>query len=337
MIKFTWLQYRTQAIVTFVALTVVAIVLAATERHISALYYSTVSNCASLHDCAGAASEFTKTDGPLFVTSGILLLVAPALLGAFWGAPLIARELEAGTFRIAWTQSATRTRWIGVKLATVGLGSLVVVGVLSLTVTWWASLLDRVNMEDYNALVFSARDVVPIAYTAFAFMLGAATGLFMRRTLPAVFITLVGFAAVRWVVAQRIRPKFFTPLTQRTAISLSTPLRTDFTQSGVHIAASARGILPNDWITSVKIVNDSGHVPTQAFLNKACPLSKTSVQPSLNLQTCLSHIAAKYHELVTYQPHSRYWSFQWFESGVFLGLAAILAVMCVLWIRRPMS
>jgi ABC-type transport system involved in multi-copper enzyme maturation permease subunit len=38
------------------------------------------------------------------------LLPIPALLGMFWGAPLIARELESGTYRLAWTQSVTRRR-----------------------------------------------------------------------------------------------------------------------------------------------------------------------------------------------------------------------------------
>ena len=40
----------------------------------------------------------------------------PALIGAFWGAPLITREFEAGTFRLAWNQSVTRARWLAIKL-----------------------------------------------------------------------------------------------------------------------------------------------------------------------------------------------------------------------------
>ena len=50
----------------------------------------------------------------------LLLLVVPAIIGIFWGAPLVARELETGTYRLAWTQSVTRTRWLAVKLAVVG-------------------------------------------------------------------------------------------------------------------------------------------------------------------------------------------------------------------------
>ena len=60
----------------------------------------------------------------------------------FWGAPLVARELETGTFRLAWTQSVTRTRWLAVKLALVGLASMAVAGLLSLILTWWSSPID---------------------------------------------------------------------------------------------------------------------------------------------------------------------------------------------------
>ncbi|MGD0605948.1 MAG: hypothetical protein ABSA53_20450 [Streptosporangiaceae bacterium] len=35
-------------------------------------------------------------------------LVVPALIGAFAGAPVLARELETGTFRYAWTLGSGR-------------------------------------------------------------------------------------------------------------------------------------------------------------------------------------------------------------------------------------
>ena len=57
----------------------------------------------------------------LYFLSVLVILVAPAIIGIFWGAPLIARELEAGTFRLTWNQSITRTRWLTVKLALIGI------------------------------------------------------------------------------------------------------------------------------------------------------------------------------------------------------------------------
>ena len=67
------------------------------------------------------------------------MYLAPALIGLFWGAPLIARELETGTYRLAWNQSVTRSRWTLAKLGIGGLASVAVAGLLSLMITWWAS------------------------------------------------------------------------------------------------------------------------------------------------------------------------------------------------------
>ena len=40
---------------------------------------------------------------------------------------------------------------------------------------------------------------------------------------------------------------------------------------------------------------------------------------------------------MTYQPASRYWAFQWYETAIFLGLAVILAGLCFWQIRRRRS
>src|SRR5260370_14860711 len=50
------------------------------------------------------------------LASGYLLLAVPALIGMFVGAPVLARELETGTFRYAWTQGFGRWRWTRAKL-----------------------------------------------------------------------------------------------------------------------------------------------------------------------------------------------------------------------------
>ena len=97
----------------------------------------------------------------------------PSLIGMFWGAPLIARELETGTFRLAWTQSVSRMRWLLVKLGLVGLASAAVGGLLSLMVTWWYSPIDKVNQGRFGAAAFGLHGFVPAGYALFAFALGA--------------------------------------------------------------------------------------------------------------------------------------------------------------------
>jgi hypothetical protein len=41
--------------------------------------------------------------------------------------------------------------------------------------------------------------------------------------------------------------------------------------------------------------------------------------------------------VLTYQPSSRYWPFQWYETGLFLVLALVLAGVCLWGIRSRLT
>lgn len=133
----------------------------------------------------------------------------------FWGAPLISRELETGTHYLAWNQGVTRTRWLATKLGLGAAATMTVAGLAALAVSWWSSPIDRaVNgggaTDTYfprlDPVAFAARGVVPMAHAAFAFVLGVALGLVIRRTLPAMATTFALYAAVQIVVPMWIRP-----------------------------------------------------------------------------------------------------------------------------------
>jgi hypothetical protein len=139
------MQFRLQALVGAAALAIVAIVLAISGPSLHNLYTATVLDCRANGDCSSAASTFLRKDGGLQAALNVLVEVVPALIGLFWGAPLVAREFETGTHRLVWTET-TRTRWIAIKLAGIGLVSVAIAGLLSLTVTWWSSPLDAARM-----------------------------------------------------------------------------------------------------------------------------------------------------------------------------------------------
>ena len=160
MIWLTWRQFRLPAIVALGALGVVAIILSITGPHIADLFHTSVTTCAI--NCPSARSTFARYDLPLQNGLNALVIFAPALIGLFWGAPLVAREFETGTFRLAWTEGVTRRSWMATKLAGVGVASMLLAGLLSLFVTWWSSLFDRVNLNRLSPGVFAARDIVPI-------------------------------------------------------------------------------------------------------------------------------------------------------------------------------
>jgi hypothetical protein len=359
MIRFTWLQFRTQAAVAIGGLVIVAVVLAITGPHLVHLYDTTVATCKAHGDCSTATAAFLKNDRTLQIGLNALVVVVPGIIGLFWGPPLCAREFETGTYRLAWTQSVTRTRWLAVKLGVIGLASMVVAGLLSLMVTWWSSPVDRVNMNQFAS--FDYRDIVPIGYVVFAFVLGATAGALIRRTLPAMATALVVFVAARLIMAHWIRPLLIAPAHRDLALN---PISTGYGSEGSLLLGSGTSTLqpappdiPGAWITSTQIMNSAGHGLTAQFLASTCPRlgkggrtggasggggigsSHTEVSAGAQqvLQDCVAKVGRTFHEGVTYQPASRYWAFQWYELAIYLGAVVVLGGFCFWWSRRRRS
>ncbi|MGH8980742.1 MAG: transporter [Acidimicrobiales bacterium] len=336
MIRLAWRQFRTEATVGIGVLVVVAVVLAVTGPHLVSVYRT-------------APSQLSSTYSTLQGTLPPLLLIAPALLGIFFGAPLIARELETGTYRLAWTQSATRSRWLVTKLALVGLVSSLLAGGLSLMVAWWANPLNIMNENRFSPANFGVFGIVPFGYALFAFALGATTGLLFRRSLPAMATTLVGYVGARYAVTYWLRPHFQAPLHMTEALTAASSYGFTQTSAGLSMAAYPPST-PNAWALSAAIVDKAGHAPTSRFLERAC--STLAAPPgtrrvgggpyahpvdSGSMQACIGHVAAKFHEVVTYQPAGRYWPFQIYETAFFVVLALALAGLSFWWIRKRLT
>jgi hypothetical protein len=230
MIWLTWRQFRAQGAVAFGALAVVALALGLTGPHLVHLFDTTVATCNAHGNCSTATVAFLSHDR-LLQDLGNVVIAVPALIGIFWGAPLVARELETGTHRLVWTQSVTRTRWIAVKLGLVGLASMAVTGLLSMMVTWWSSPIDQVNLNRFTS-VFDQRDIVPIGYAAFAFALGVAAGVLIRRTLPAMVTALVSFVVARAAITFWVRPHLMSPLHTTSSLHLTAGMTFNQTNNG---------------------------------------------------------------------------------------------------------
>ena len=107
MIWLTWRQFRAQAAAVYVAVAAFAVVLAITGPRLLRLSRAYPD---SVFD------QLTRTDQHFYNAGLVALALAPAIVGAFWGAPMVARELESGTHRLVWNQTVTRTRWLATKL-----------------------------------------------------------------------------------------------------------------------------------------------------------------------------------------------------------------------------
>ena len=256
MTRFAWLQSRTQTLVVAGMLVALAVAAAITGVQLAHLYASLVAHCTT--GCGFASNEFSSHDQFFAHLLDVVAQVAPALLGIFWGAPLLAREYETGTYRLAWTQSVSRSRWLLTRLALGALVTVAVASVVTLTVTWWYRALDHVEANQYG--VFDRRAVVPIGYALFAFALGALAGAVLRRTVPAMAVTLAGFVFVRVGVALWVRPHFFSP--RHEYVPLTSAGQFGFeSHNGAAVAITAKAGGPmNAWTLSDHMVTSNGHV-----------------------------------------------------------------------------
>jgi hypothetical protein len=333
MIWLTWRQFRAQSLVAAGALALLALAFAVTGPQLVHLYDTTVATCRAQHDCQIAMNALGSQDNLLQDLARLVMLVAPALIGIFWGAPLIARELETGTQRLAWTQSVTRGRWLAVKLGLVGLASMATAGLLSLMVTWWSSPFDRIGAGRLDPAIFGERGIAPVGYAAFAFALGVTAGMLIRRTVPAMAVTLGVFAAVQAAFELRIRFHLISPL--RLASALNTGWVTEMGSGGGPGGPSSLfvGISPTlngAWIGSSHVTTANGSASLGA-VPQACGLNSP-------YSACMAAITRMHlRQVVIYQPDSRFWALQWYETAIYLALAAALAGFCIWWVRRHLS
>ena len=90
---------------------------------------------------------------------------------------------------------------------------------------------------------------------------------------------------------------------------------------------------PGAWVLSTQVFTASGST-SLGTVPAACQPSSRNSGP----RACFGALAQRhYHQVITYQPASRYWTFQWLEFGIFLTVAILLAWACFWLIRRRLS
>jgi hypothetical protein len=332
MIRFAWHRFRAQALAALGTLAVLAVVLAITGIQLAHAHDAAVAACRPRGDCvSGLRNALNFPSSSELTLAGLLntLVVAvPALTGMFWGAPLIARELETGSFRLAWTQGVTRTRWLAVKLGVAGVAGMAAAGLLSLMVTWWSSPIAAVDGGRLSS--FHSSGVAPVGYAAFAFALGAAAGLLIRRTVPAMAVTLAIFAAVTFAFPVWVRPHLIPPVQATVTLSAASINGFTFSPDGHTLyVQTAPPDIPGAWILSSQLTTPDGRAASAEPATGTCELHAPGGG------SCEAYIESLHlRQTVTYQPASRYWPLQWYETGIYLAVALALAGFC-LWRIRP--
>jgi hypothetical protein len=276
----------------------------------------------------------------LYLAGTVVLYLTPVIIGIFWGAPLISRELETGTYRLAWTQSVTRTRWLAVKLGLAALASMATAGLLSLMVTWWSSPIDQLNVfNNYrlSPLEFATRDLTPVGYAAFALTLGVTIGVLLRRAVPAIAVTLAVFAAVQVAVPLEVRPYLIPPVRTVSPLSIGNITGTGDGGPGgpgggapnPNLFVGTNVNIPGAWVYSSQVTAPDGSTD----LGPEPQACRSGAENACNTALARLHL----RQVVTYQPASRYWAFQCAETGLYLLLALLLAGFCIWRVNRRLT
>ncbi len=319
----TWRQHRIAlaGVAVFLGALAVCLWLAGLKTHHA--YAATVAACRPVASvaCGGMSTRFIGTNG--FLANGFILQAVPALIGAFAGAPVLARELETGTFRYAWTQGFGRWRWTLAKLVPLAVAVAAAAGALSVLLSWYYQpyfatgnqALGLPEVTPFFPGLFGLRGVTFAAWTLAAFAIGALAGMLIRRVVPAIAATLAVYAGLVFAAGGFLRQHYLTPLvTSNPDVPGSAWIIGQWwTKGGKFAFADPPDSLQNQFCSSL---------PSGPF---GKPLQQTFVQ-------CLSQHG--YTQWTSYQPASRFWPFQWIEGGWLLALSALLIAATVWLVRR---
>ena len=338
----TWRQLRTQAAAVYALVAAVAVVVVVTGPRLRDL----VTNGADVYD------SLTRSDQVLFYAGVIAVAAAPAVIGAFWGAPLVARELENGTHRLVWNQSVTRTRWLATRLGLTTLAAAAAVGLLTWAVTWWSEPMDGTVSHTRGSLPsrltpvsFAMRGLVPVGYAVFAVVLGATVGIILQRSLPAMAVTLALFAFVQVAVPLWVRPHVVTPVTVTLTISEDSLDSINGSPYGGPESIELHTANREDWVLTNETVNAAGQATAlPAWLAECLPgpggpsgTTQTN-QQAPPIGGCFERLDAEgYRQRIVYQPEDRFWPLQLAETGMFLVGSGLLAGLCFWWTRTRLS
>jgi hypothetical protein len=220
------------------------------------------------------------------------------VIGVFWGAPLIARELEERTYFVAWGQDVTPVQWVRGKVLLLGSLAVVLGGVIG----FGGGFIGRQR----SWAAFEGSPVVQAGYAIFGFALGLLIGLLSRHVVTAMAATLVAYVVVRAVVAGFVRDHY-VPARREIARWENTP---DVPSASTDLGG---GFIGPD-LDPVDVTEQCAKMA--------------------NVGTCMRSSKAAIGTYVDYQPIGRLPLFQFMEVGLFALMAAALFAVTFRLLRR---
>jgi hypothetical protein len=318
-----WRQHRGEALIASIGLGILAAVLIITGVQIAASFQSLgVATCVAhpeLSNCSEIERAFSEPYS--FLTSALpWLKLLPAFVAILVGAPLVAREFEHGSHRLAWTQSVTRVRWVTFKVGLALAGCLMFSAVLTALLTWWLGPFNQIHGR-FDPQSFDFEGVAPLGYMLFAVALAILAGTLIRRSIPAMVVTLVGFTIVRLGIVMYARPNYQAPITITwDALAQAPQIDRQAWQTAGGWSDIAGNKVAADHVLAICNPH-GGSVTTVGQIASRSPF----------LQCVHDH---GWLNFVTYQPADRFWLFQGIEAVIFFALAGSCVALTFWWVRR---
>jgi hypothetical protein len=294
----SWRQYRHSAAGTGVFLGVLALYLLIMGLEIRSAYAAaTACSATAPRACTAVLNLFNNDYHSAAEVTAAVLNGVPVLAGVFAGAPILARELDSGTFRFAWTQGAGRTRWTLARLALPAATVTAAAAAFSQLFGWYFwPFFEAGQAGSFAPQYFNLTGLAFAAWTLAAFAMGAMAGALIRRVVPAMAAAMVASGGLLGVTVFYLRPHYMAPLATR-----------------------PNGTAPGSaWTISQVWTGPHGQRITS--FNQIIAL--------------IQHPEHGYSVVTLYQPDTRYWPFQFIEGGWVLALSLALIAATVWLVRR---
>ena len=265
---------------------------------------SQIARCADVQE---AVTAFRAAYTAPFQLAEWGMLALPALIGLFIGAPLLAREWEAGTHQLVLTQSVGPLRWLAAKTALPALAVVATTTALSAAFGWmWQVGGNEVTGAYwYESSGFNALGPIPVVHSLLMLAIGMLAGLLLRRTVASMGVTLGATLAVQFAFGL-LRPHLLSPVTSKSGSGeTASPLadRAWRLAEGSYTRSGAK--LPED----------------------ACDGYGKAYEACLRRHDVVGHFVEQH-------PASHQWPLAWTETGIVLALTALLTVIAFWAMRR---
>lgn len=249
------------------------------------------------------------------------LIAAPLLMGVLVGAGLFGRDLERGTHVFALTQGTGRLRWWAMGLMVAGLPAAAGAAVVSATATWGLYPLTLFNPNStFYGPTFDTTGLVPAGQAVLAFAVAASIGLVARSALVAIVTAVVlqvvmviglsGFARMHYLPPESVRVAYDP------AVGLSMP----------------DDLPPGARVVDMNYLDGAGQVVPRELIIVAMSAAQCGADEAAWRQ-CFAATGVVATE-TRYQPITRFWPFQFIESGILAVLAGVALVVGAIGLRR---